>query len=122
MIAVSIGPRRRKVITGCTDFRATKALADKLQNEMWQRASGLVDPKADRYAALRPYNITAFTEDFRRNGAHYNHCPTVSTALLKAASQLPDLSPTRRTAIKAVLGAAQEGGFVLPSDVLANLL
>ena len=51
MIAVSIGPRRRKVITGCTDFRATKALADKLQNEMWQRASGLVDPKADRYAA-----------------------------------------------------------------------
>ena len=73
-------------------------------------------------AALRPYNITAFTEDFRRNGAHYNHCPTVSTALLKAASQLPDLSPTRRTAIKAVLGAAQEGGFVLPSDVLASLL
>ena len=73
-------------------------------------------------AALRPYNITAFTEDFRRNGAHYNHCPTVSTALLKAASQLPDLSPTRRTAIKAALGAAQEGGFLLPTEVLANLL
>ena len=73
-------------------------------------------------AALRPYNITAFTEDFRRNGAHYNHCPTVSTALLKAASQLPDLIPTERTAIKAALSAAQEGGFVLPSDVLANLL
>jgi len=73
-------------------------------------------------AALRPYNITAFTEDFRRNGAHYNHCPTVSTALLKAASQLPDLIPTERTAIKAALSAAQEGGFVLPSEVLASLL
>ena len=73
-------------------------------------------------AALRPENIAAFTEDFRRHGAHYNHCPTVSTALIEAANQLPDLSPTQRTAIKAALGAAQEGGFVLPSDVLANLL
>ena len=73
-------------------------------------------------AALRPKNISAFTEDFRCHGAHYNHCHTIRTALLKAANQLPDLSPTRRTAIKAALGAAQEGGFVLPSDVLANLL
>ena len=73
-------------------------------------------------AALRPENIAAFTEDFRCHGAHYNHCPTVSTALLKAANQLPDLSPTQRTAIKTALSAAQEGGFVLPSEVLANLL
>ena len=73
-------------------------------------------------AALRPKNISAFTEDFRCHGAHYNHCPTISTALLKAANQLPALSPTQRTAIKAALVAAQEGGFVLPSDVLANLL
>ena len=72
--------------------------------------------------ALRPENIAAFTEDFRCHGAHYNHCHTIRTALLKAANQLPALSPTRRTAIKAALGAAQEGGFVLPSDVLANLL
>ena len=72
--------------------------------------------------ALRPENIAAFTEDFRCHGAHYNHCHTIRTALLKAANQLPDLSPTQRTAIKAALGAAQEGGFVLPSDVLANLL
>ena len=73
-------------------------------------------------AALRPENIAAFTEDFRCHGARYNHCPTVSTALLKAANQLPDLSPTQRTAIKTALSAAQEGGFVLPSEVLANLL
>ena len=73
-------------------------------------------------ATLQPKNIFVFTEDFRCHGAHYNHCPTISTALLKAANQLPALSPTQRTAIKAVLGAAQEGGFVLPSDVLANLL
>ena len=75
-----------------------------------------------RSGALRPENIAAFTEDFRCHGAHYNHCHTIRTALLKAANQLPALSPTRRTAIKAALGAAQEGGFVLPSDVLANLL
>ena len=73
-------------------------------------------------ASLRPENIAAFTEDFRCHGAHYNHCPTISTALLKAANQLPDLGPTQRTAIKAALSAAQEGGFVLPSDVLASLL
>ena len=73
-------------------------------------------------ATLQPKNIFVFTEDFRRHGTHYNHCPTVSTALLKAASQLPDLIPTERTAIKAALSAAQEGGFVLPSDVLASLL
>ena len=73
-------------------------------------------------AALRPENIAAFTEDFRCHGAHYNHCHTIRTALLKAANQLPALSPTQRTAIKATLGAAQEGGFVLPSDVLASLL
>ena len=73
-------------------------------------------------AALRPKNISAFTEDFHRNGTHYNHSPTVSTALLKAANSIPRLSPPQRTAVKAALGAAQEGGFVLPSDVLANLL
>ena len=73
-------------------------------------------------AALRPKNISAFTEDFRRNGTHYNHSPTVSTALLKAANSIPRLSPPQRTAVKAALGAAQEGGFVLPSHVLANLL
>ena len=73
-------------------------------------------------ATLQPKNIFVFTEDFRRHGTHYNHCPTVSTALLKAASQLPDLIPTERTAIKAALSAAQEGGFVLPSEVLASLL
>ena len=73
-------------------------------------------------AALRPKNISAFTEDFRRNGTHYNHSPTVSTALLKAANSIPRLSPPKRTAIKAALSAAQEGGFVLPSEVLANLL
>ena len=72
--------------------------------------------------ALRPENISAFTEDFRRNGAHYNHCPIVSRALIEAANQLPDLSPTQRTAIKTALSAAQEGGFVLPSEVLASLL
>ena len=73
-------------------------------------------------AALRPKNISSFTEDFRRNGTHYNHSPTVSTALLKAANSIPRLSPPQRTAVKAALGAAQEGGFVLPSDVLASLL
>ena len=73
-------------------------------------------------ATLQPKNIFVFTEDFRCHGAHYNHCPTISTALLKAANQLPALSPTQRTAVKAALGAAQEGGFVLPSDVLASLL
>ena len=72
--------------------------------------------------ALRPENISAFTEDFRRNGARYNHCPTVSTALIEAANQLPDLEPPQRTAVKTALSAAQEGGFVLPSEVLANLL
>ena len=41
--------------------------------------------------ALRPENISAFTEDFRRHGAHYNHCPTIRTALIEAANQLPDL-------------------------------
>ena len=72
--------------------------------------------------ALQPHNISAFTEDFRRNGTHYNHSPTVSTALLKAANSIPRLSPPQRTAVKAALGAAQEGGFVLPSEVLARLL
>ena len=73
-------------------------------------------------ATLQPKNIFVFTEDFRRNGTHYNHSPTVSTALLKAANSIPRLSPPQRTAVKAALGAAQEGGFVLPSHVLANLL
>ena len=73
-------------------------------------------------AALQPHNISALTEDFRRNGTHYNHSPTVSTALLKAANSIPRLSPPKRTAIKAALSAAQEGGFVFPSEVLASLL
>ena len=73
-------------------------------------------------AALWPENISAFTEDFRRHGAHYNHCPTIRTALIEAANQLPCLEPPQRTAVKTALSDAQEGGFVLPSDVRANLL
>ena len=73
-------------------------------------------------AALRPENIAAFTEDFRCHGAHYNHCPTIRTALIEAANQLPCLEPPQRTAVKTALSDAQEGGFVLPSDVLASLL
>ena len=73
-------------------------------------------------ATLQPKNIFVFTEDFRRHGAHYNHCPTIRTALIEAANQLPCLEPPQRTAVKTALSAAQEGGFVLPSDVLASLL
>ena len=42
-------------------------------------------------ATLQPQNSFVFTEDFRRHGAHYNHCPTIRTALIEAANQLPDL-------------------------------
>ena len=73
-------------------------------------------------ATLQPKNIFVFTEDFRRHGTHYNHCPTIRTALIEAANQLPCLEPPQRTAVKTALSAAQEGGFVLPSDVLASLL
>ena len=42
-------------------------------------------------ATLQPQNSFVFTEDFRRHCAHYNHCPTIRTALIEAANQLPDL-------------------------------
>ena len=72
--------------------------------------------------ALAIENISALTEDFRRNGTHYNNCHTIKTALLDAANQLPHLEPANRTAVKAALCAAQEGGFVLPPETLAHLL
>jgi len=56
MIAYYVRPRVRKVVTGCTDHKATKSLADKLETDAFQRRSGLIDPQADRFAVeeLRP--------------------------------------------------------------------
>jgi len=48
MIAYYPRPRRRKIITGCLDYKATKALADKLENEAWGRRKGLVDSKIEK--------------------------------------------------------------------------
>ena len=73
-------------------------------------------------AALRPHNISAFTEDFRRNGTAYNKHPAIRRALLRAAQALPRLTATQRSVVKATLSAAQEGGFMLTPKALAKLL
>ena len=73
-------------------------------------------------AALRPHNISAFTEDFRRNGTAYNKHPAIRRALLRAAHALPRLTATQRSVVKATLSAAQEGGFMLTPKALAKLL
>jgi len=49
-IAYSPRPRRRKVVTGCTDYKATKALADKLESESWQLRTGVADSRSKKYA------------------------------------------------------------------------
>ena len=72
--------------------------------------------------ALWARSISVFTEDFRRNGADYNHRPQIRNALLAAAHALPRLRPSQRTAVKAAICAAQEGGFVLPPETLIDLL
>ena len=73
-------------------------------------------------AALRPHNISAFTEDFRRNGTAYNKHPAIRRALLRTAHALPRLTATQRSVVKATLYAAQEGGFMLTPKTLAKLL
>ena len=73
-------------------------------------------------AALRPKNISAFTEDFRRHGAAYNKRPAIRRALLRAAHALPRLTTTQRSVVKATLSAAQEGGFMLTPKALTKLL
>ena len=56
-------------------------------------------------ASLRPENIAAFTEDFRRHGAAYNKCPAIRRALLRA-SCFPILAVV-------VLPVVSEGGAKL---------
>jgi len=73
-------------------------------------------------AALQPHNISAFTEDFRRNGTAYNKHLAIRRALLRAAHALPRLTTTQRSVVKATLSAAQEGGFMLTPKALAKLL
>jgi len=73
-------------------------------------------------AALRPHNISAFTEDFRRNGTAYNKRPAIRRALLRAAHALPRLTATQHSVVKATLSAAQEGGFMLTPKALTKLL
>jgi len=47
----------RKVVAGCTDLKATEALARKLETDAFNRCKGVIDERAERLRTVRPRRL-----------------------------------------------------------------
>ncbi len=65
-IAYCPQPNKRKVVRGCADYRATEALARKLETGAFERRRGIVDERADRAAKQQIRPLTDHVADFER--------------------------------------------------------
>jgi len=112
-ITYYIRPRVRRTVKGCKDKAATEAMARKLETEAWQRRTGLIDEKTDRYAWAKAKKLMVKDAKGKIVGGHLAdfHAAllakgvTIKHADMKRAQaarilelcrakQLPDLSPT----------------------------
>ncbi|MFH1738097.1 MAG: site-specific integrase [bacterium] len=58
---------RRRTVRGCTDKDATLQIARKLEADVVLRKTGIIDPKAERYAEEGRRPITEQIEDWKRD-------------------------------------------------------
>lgn len=115
MIAYYPIPHRRKIITGCRDYKATKALADKLEAEAFMRRRGVIDPKADGYAKAQAAPLMVEDGEGRIVGGHLADFRAALIAKGVSARQATELP--RKVARVLGLAKAERIGDLAPSAV-----
>src|SRR3954447_22069768 len=55
---------RRRMVKGCPDKAATEAMARKLESEAELRRRGVIDPRADSYAAHAARSLAEHVRDY----------------------------------------------------------
>ena len=109
-------PGVRKVVRGCADRAATEALARKLEADAMLRRKGVIDTKADNYAAAEAKPLTEHLADLasalKAKGAAAQHAETVRQraghvlALCKA-ERISQISPS---AVQQAIGTVRQAG------------
>jgi len=118
-IAYSPAPRRRKTITGCRSYQATKALADKLEAEAFTRRKGIIDAKADGYAKAQAVALTVRNAKGEIVGGHV---ADLHAALIAKGATAKHAALVRTRAAKVVeLAKAEAISGLTPSAVQAAL-
>jgi integrase len=96
---------RRRTVKGCPDKTATEAMARKLESDADLRRRGVVDPKAEAYAAheARPLtdHLDAWGESLKAEGATAKHVGLTTSRMrrivaLICGAKLSEVSPVTR--------------------------
>src|SRR6516162_7590053 len=107
---------KRRMAKGCPDKAATEAMARKLESEAALRRRGVIDPKADTYAAHEARPLAEHLADWRafllgkgrsQRHADEGHARVVKLMTLAKADRLSDLVLTR---LQAALAALRDDG------------
>jgi len=119
-ITYQVRPGRRKTVTGCKDRAATEALARKLEADAMLRREGVIDTKAERYAAaetkplmehLAEYHAALLAKGVTRVHANLVRTRAAKVIGLCGARRLSDLVPS---SVQAVIGSLRDDeGFSL---------
>lgn len=108
---------RRKTHRGCSDKEATTRIARKLETDAALRKSGVIDPKAERYASEGRRPIAEHIDDFHKDMLarevtieHSNRTRQYITRVfsLSKTRTLSDITPS---AIQAAVGGLRKGGL-----------
>jgi integrase len=119
MISYSVRPGVRKTVQGCRDYEATKALARKLEADAMLRREGVVDERAEQWAAAEVEPLSGHVADFaaalRDKGSTDKHVETTEHHVrrivkLAGAERISDLAPSR---VQAALAALRGDGLSL---------
>jgi len=103
-IAYSVRPGLRRTVKGCADYEATRALARKLEADAMLRRKGVVDERAEQWAAAEARPLAEHVADFaaalRAKGNTQKHVKGTEklvkrVAELAKATKLSDLTPSR---------------------------
>ena len=122
-------PHFRKIVTGCTDYKATEALARKLEADAMLRREGVIDARNDQYAKGEAKPLVVKDAEGKIVGGHLadhhaallakgvtvEHAELVRSRVAKVlllckADQISKITPS---AVQTAIGAIRESGLSL---------
>ncbi|HUS95373.1 MAG TPA: hypothetical protein VMX97_01395, partial [Hyphomicrobiaceae bacterium] len=128
-IAYYPSPHVRKVLTGCTDYKATEALARKLEADAMLRREGVIDARTDQYAKgeakpllvkdaagkivgghLADFHAALLAKGVTIERAELVRTRAAKVLLLCKADRISKISPS---AVQTAIGAIRESGLSL---------
>ena len=114
-------PGVRKVVSGCDDYKATSALARKLEGDAMLRRKGVIDSREDRYTWASGQTAGEHLADFRASllarGVTARQAGEVSAkvARLLSAASIERIGHIVPSKIQAAIGELRAGGLSLQS-------